>query len=97
MLKLIKFRKDSNFYIPNPPALTARIHQILENPVEKCVSVDVLAEPEPGTPIRVDVIFIHGLHGKSNDFSQIFAIIFYIKTIYLHLPSLEDAYFIDYF
>lgn len=33
-----------------------------ENVPEKCVSLNILAEPESG-PIRADVIFIHGLHG----------------------------------
>lgn len=31
---------------------------------EKCVMINVLAEPPPGSPIRADVIFIHGLHGE---------------------------------
>lgn len=31
---------------------------------EKCVTVNVLAQPPPGSPIRADIIFIHGLHGK---------------------------------
>lgn len=30
---------------------------------ERCVTLNVLAEPPPGSPIRADVIFIHGLHG----------------------------------
>lgn len=31
---------------------------------EKCVTLNVLAEPPPGTPIRADIVFIHGLHGS---------------------------------
>lgn len=34
---------------------------------EKCVMINVLAEPPPGSPIRADVIFIHGLHGEFVD------------------------------
>lgn len=37
--------------------------QQLDNVPEKCVSLNILAEPENG-PIRADVIFIHGLHGN---------------------------------
>lgn len=32
---------------------------------EKCVSLNILAEPVSG-PIRADVIFIHGLHGMAS-------------------------------
>lgn len=38
--------------------------ECLESGPEKCVTLNVLAEPPPGSPIRADVIFIHGLHGK---------------------------------
>lgn len=31
---------------------------------EKCISLNILAEPASGSPIRADVIFIHGLHGN---------------------------------
>lgn len=31
---------------------------------ESCVSLNVLAAPPPGTAIRADVVFIHGLHGS---------------------------------
>lgn len=30
---------------------------------EKCVTLNILAEPPTGSPIRADIIFIHGLHG----------------------------------
>lgn len=30
---------------------------------EKSVSVNVLTEPPPGTPIRADIIFLHGIYG----------------------------------
>lgn len=36
----------------------------IEEGPEKCVTLNILAEPPQGTPIRADVIFIHGLHGK---------------------------------
>lgn len=31
---------------------------------ERCVTLNVLAAPPPGQPIRADVVFIHGLHGS---------------------------------
>lgn len=37
---------------------------IEDSPAEKCVQLKILAEPPPGTPIRADIIFIHGLHGS---------------------------------
>uniref|UniRef100_A0A1A9ZA14 Protein SERAC1 n=1 Tax=Glossina pallidipes TaxID=7398 RepID=A0A1A9ZA14_GLOPL len=30
----------------------------------KCCTLQILAEPPPGQPIRADIIFIHGLHGS---------------------------------
>ncbi|KAL5290717.1 hypothetical protein ACFFRR_010217 [Megaselia abdita] len=30
---------------------------------KKCVTINILAEPPPGTPIRADIVLIHGLHG----------------------------------
>lgn len=29
-----------------------------------CVTLNILAEPPPGTPIRADIVLIHGLHGS---------------------------------
>lgn len=43
--------------VPSPMRLAT-------DPPERCVTLNVLAEPVAGTPIRADVIFIHGLHGK---------------------------------
>lgn len=37
-------------------------HTINEKP-DKCVTINILAEPPPGIPIRADIILIHGLHG----------------------------------
>lgn len=36
----------------------------VEQKPSKCVSLNILAEPPPGTPIRADIIVIHGLHGS---------------------------------
>lgn len=30
----------------------------------KCCTLNILAEPPPGQPIRADIVFIHGLHGS---------------------------------
>lgn len=30
---------------------------------KKCVTINILAQPPPGTPIRADIVLIHGLHG----------------------------------
>lgn len=30
----------------------------------KCCTINILAEPPPGQPIRADIVFIHGLHGS---------------------------------
>ncbi|XP_053946280.1 uncharacterized protein LOC128855424 [Anastrepha ludens] len=35
-----------------------------EQPASKCCTLDVLAEPPAGQPIRADIVFIHGLHGS---------------------------------
>lgn len=44
--------------------LTLR-HSVPEPPEpERCVTLNVLAAPPVGTPIRADVVFIHGLHGS---------------------------------
>lgn len=29
-----------------------------------CVTLNILAQPPPGTPIRADIVLIHGLHGS---------------------------------
>ncbi|XP_055706531.1 uncharacterized protein LOC129803773 [Phlebotomus papatasi] len=57
LLKMMKIRRGAQLpgRIPTP--------QLDELP-EKCVTLNVLAEPPPGMPIRADVIFIHGLHGS---------------------------------
>lgn len=44
------------------PALT--LNDISLDEPEKCVTIEILAEPPPGTPIRADIVFIHGLHGS---------------------------------
>lgn len=51
--------------VPKISTPTSTIEQ-LEDVPEKCVSINILAEPSG--PIRADVIFIHGLHG--NDLIQ---------------------------
>lgn len=48
---------------PAPPS-SLLLQRGLEPPPERCVTLDVLAAPPAGTPIRADVVFIHGLHGS---------------------------------
>lgn len=35
-----------------------------QQPAPKCCTLNILAEPPPGQPIRADIVFIHGLHGS---------------------------------
>ncbi|XP_055694441.1 uncharacterized protein LOC129796484 [Lutzomyia longipalpis] len=56
LLKMMKLKRGS--------ALPGRIPALLMEEPEKCVTLNVLAEPPAGTQIRADVIFIHGLHGS---------------------------------
>lgn len=35
-----------------------------ETKAKKCCSIKILTEPPPGTPIRADIVLIHGLHGS---------------------------------
>lgn len=35
-----------------------------EQQAPKCCTINILAEPPPGQPIRADIVFIHGLHGS---------------------------------
>lgn len=65
LLKMMKIRKQT---VPNRIALTipptAVAQRCLEDVPEKCVTLNVLAEPPPGSSIRADIVFIHGLHGS---------------------------------
>ncbi|GAB0098113.1 uncharacterized protein DMENIID0001_138150 [Sergentomyia squamirostris] len=56
LLKMMKLRRGTSV-LGHLPALA------IEEP-EKCVTLNILAEPPPEIPIRADVIFIHGLHGS---------------------------------
>lgn len=64
LLKMMKLRRSANQYLEESSTNTPVRMQCIEEPPEKCVSVDILAEPPPGVPIKADVVFIHGLHGK---------------------------------
>lgn len=61
LLKMIKLRNKQTV-----PKITIpkTVFQPSDYVPEKCVSLNILAQPESG-PIRADVIFIHGLHGKT--------------------------------
>ncbi|XP_059607424.1 uncharacterized protein LOC132255421 isoform X2 [Phlebotomus argentipes] len=56
LLKMMKLRRGAT--------LPGRLPALLLEEPEKCVTLNVLAEPPADVPIRADVIFIHGLHGS---------------------------------
>lgn len=62
----ITYLNNNEISIPSPmiPKIISRQSSVASEPPEKCVTLNVLAEPPAGSPIRADVIFIHGLHGK---------------------------------
>ncbi|XP_037031863.1 uncharacterized protein LOC119071192 isoform X2 [Bradysia coprophila] len=60
LLKMIKLRNRQT--VPKI-SIPHQVVQQSDNVPEKCVSLNILAQPESG-PIRADVIFIHGLHGS---------------------------------
>lgn len=62
LLKLIKLRRGET--IDDKPLTFESIPRLLSIDKPKCVTINILAEPPPGTPIRADIIFIHGLHGS---------------------------------
>lgn len=43
----------------NPP-----VYSLASSSASSCVTLNILAEPPPGTPIRADIVLIHGLHGS---------------------------------
>lgn len=58
--QLTKLRRQAYIdYLPNIKILTLLA---VEKP-KKCVTINILAEPPPGTPIRADIVLIHGLNG----------------------------------
>lgn len=61
LLKLIKLRRGES--IDDKPMIFHSIPRLLLIEKPKCVTINILAEPPPGTAIRADIIFIHGLHG----------------------------------
>lgn len=64
LLKMIKLRNRQT--VPKI-SIPKTVVQQSDNIPEKCVSLNILAQPESG-PIRADVIFIHGLHGNRFSF-----------------------------
>lgn len=48
--------------VPNVSLPKSTVQQLEPLP-EKCISLNILAEP--AGPIRADIIFIHGLHGNA--------------------------------
>lgn len=57
-IKSIAFNRTTNIPLLSPPLLA------IEDGPEKCVTCTIMSEPPPGTPIRADIIFVHGLHGS---------------------------------
>lgn len=67
ILKKIKLRKDINpkaICTPNVDGPAASAASIEDDVPDKCVTINILAAPPPGEPIRADVVLIHGLHGS---------------------------------
>ncbi|KAL5293355.1 hypothetical protein ACFFRR_011846 [Megaselia abdita] len=62
LLKLMKLRRGES--IDERPLTFDSIPRMLSIEKPKCVTINILAEPPPGTPIRADIILIHGLHGS---------------------------------
>ncbi|XP_055854279.1 uncharacterized protein LOC129918014 [Episyrphus balteatus] len=46
----------------NTSSTTTDHHE--ETKAKKCCTIKILTEPPPGTPIRADIVLIHGLHGS---------------------------------
>ncbi|XP_075147622.1 uncharacterized protein LOC142221720 isoform X2 [Haematobia irritans] len=57
------FFREPKTSLPNFQSKGKRI-PFEEQLAPKCCTINILAEPPPGTPIRADIVFIHGLHGS---------------------------------
>ncbi|XP_034485403.1 uncharacterized protein LOC117790186 [Drosophila innubila] len=49
---------------PGTPLQGPPVYSICSSPSSACCTLNILAEPPAGTPIRADIVLIHGLHGS---------------------------------
>ncbi|KAH8306155.1 hypothetical protein KR018_002663 [Drosophila ironensis] len=80
LLKLLKMRKSQDgleslpdtLTTPSTPSTPCTPMSPLQGPplysarsdAPSCCTINILAEPPPGEPIRADIVLIHGLHGS---------------------------------
>ncbi|BFF91819.1 uncharacterized protein DMAD_10023 [Drosophila madeirensis] len=77
LLKLLKMRKSQDGLESLPDTLTAPSTPCtpcspmqgppifgVRSDAPSCCTINILAEPPPGEPIRADIVLIHGLHGS---------------------------------
>lgn len=57
------FSRQPRYSLPNLSTNRKKLSSDQYN-AAKCCTMNILAEPPPGQPIRADIIFIHGLHGS---------------------------------
>ncbi|XP_061397261.1 uncharacterized protein LOC133332908 [Musca vetustissima] len=58
------FFREPRPSLPNFHAASRKQIALEEQMAPKCCTINILAEPPPGQPIRADIVFIHGLHGS---------------------------------
>ncbi|KAH8332544.1 hypothetical protein KR074_005163 [Drosophila pseudoananassae] len=80
LMKLLKMRKSQDgleslpdtLTMPSTPSTPCTPMTPLQGPpiysalsdAPSCCTINILAEPPPGQPIRADIVLIHGLHGS---------------------------------
>jgi len=80
LLKLLKMRKSQDgleslpdtLSAPSTPCTPCPTSNPMQGPpfytvrsdAPNCCTINILAEPPPGQPIRADIVLIHGLHGS---------------------------------
>lgn len=80
LLKLLKMRKSQDgleslpdtLSAPSTPSTPCSPSSPMQGPplysvrsdAPSCCTLNILAEPPPGQPIRADIVLIHGLHGS---------------------------------
>ncbi|XP_073814813.1 uncharacterized protein isoform X2 [Musca autumnalis] len=58
------FFREPRSSLPNFQATSRKQIPYEEQLAPNCCTLNILAEPPPGQPIRADIVFIHGLHGS---------------------------------
>lgn len=57
------FASEPRYSLPNFQASSKKF-SLEDSVAPKCCTLNILAEPPEGQPIRADIVFIHGLHGS---------------------------------